>query len=61
MQCALRGKVTEEDYADLVTDAREYLSGASRKVQDQLAKDMESRRKTCSLNVRPSCVIDCAP
>lgn len=35
------GKVTEEDYADLVTDAREYLSGASRKVQDQLAKDME--------------------
>ena len=35
------GKISAADYAQLVDDASGYLSGSSRKVQDQLAQDME--------------------
>jgi len=35
------GKINADDYAALTKDAQAYLTGASRKVQDQLASDME--------------------
>ncbi len=35
------GKITEDDYADLVKDAERFLSGRSTKVQGDLAKQMQ--------------------
>ena len=40
------GEIPPEDYAELVRETRAFLSGKSRKVREQLAKDMEAAAKT---------------
>ena len=40
------GEIPPQDYAELVRETRAFLSGKSRKVREQLAKDMEAAAET---------------